>query len=192
MKATAILLINVYLLSTFQLTNAASSKMHANAVREEGKALLVWKVGLDNNNQLKLSSWSALRNPCTNWIGIRCNKVGKIAIFNVTSFGIKGIPNHLNFSSFPHLTTIEHFDNALYGSIPPNIGNLSELIYLSLPGNHFSGVIPIEICKLTTLRHLILFNNSFHRPIPQKIGLLSSLVELDLGENELTGNPHIH
>ncbi|XP_027150439.1 probable leucine-rich repeat receptor-like protein kinase At1g35710 [Coffea eugenioides] len=135
---------------------AAPKLQHAAALStaNEGKALLTWKSSLDNHSQSQLSSWSSSANPCSNWVGIRCNKAGRISGINITSSGIRGTLGHLNFSSLPHLTTIDLSQNALYGTIPSNIGNLSRLVLLNLESNNFSGVIPIQISHLTNLRKL--------------------------------------
>ena len=116
--------------------NAASDQMHAaSSTGSEGKALLTWKASLDNYSQSKLSSWSSSANPCSAWDGVRCNKAGRVSVINITSSGIKGTLDHLNFSSLPHLTTIELSQNALHGTIPSNIGNLSRLTNLAFWSN---------------------------------------------------------
>ncbi|CDP11415.1 unnamed protein product [Coffea canephora] len=166
-------------------TNAASEILSNG---DEGKALLTWKASLDNYSQSQLSSWSSSANPCSNWIGIRCNKAGRISIINITRSGIKGTLDHLNFSSLPYLTRVDLYYNAFYGTIPSHIGNLSRLIYLGLDSNHFNGAIPIEISQLTNLRFLYLSNNSFYGPIPKELMFLTSLVELSLVVNQFTGS----
>ncbi|CDP11076.1 unnamed protein product [Coffea canephora] len=158
--------------------------MHAaSSTGSEGKALLRWKASLDNYSQSKLSSWSSSANPCSAWDGVRCNKAGRVSVINITGSGIKGTLDHLNFSSLPHLTTIELSQNALHGTIPSNIGNLSRLTYLAFWSNQLSGAIPIEISQLTNLR----FFNKLSGWIPEEIGKLKSLTKLSLGDNTLTG-----
>ncbi|XP_027091698.1 uncharacterized protein [Coffea arabica] len=170
------------------LTAAPKLQHAALSTANEGKALLTWKSSLDNHSQSQLSSWSSSANLCSNWVGIRCNKAGRISGINITSSGIRGTLGHLNFSSLPHLTTIDLSQNALYGTIPSNIGNLSRLVLLNLESNNFSGVIPIQISHLTNLRYLSLSNNSLHGSIPKEVTFLKSLVELSLMLNDLTGS----
>jgi hypothetical protein len=53
-------------------------------------------------------------------------------------------------SEIGNLTNLTHLDlesNQLTGSIPPEIGNLTNLIWLRLDDNQLSGIIPDEICN---------------------------------------------
>ncbi|CAL5348592.1 unnamed protein product [Camellia sinensis] len=124
---------------------------------------------------------------CT-WLGIRCNKAGRVARIDLQSYGLKGTLSNLNFSSFPHLITLQLPNNSLYGTIPSHIGSLSRLTVLILALNDLSGTIPTEIGQLTNLRILFLNRNQIGGSIPQQIGLLNSLNELSLYANNLTGS----
>ncbi|CAL5417639.1 unnamed protein product [Camellia sinensis] len=152
----------------------------------EATALLTWKASLHNQSQTLLSSWVGT-NHCT-WLGIRCNMAGRVAHIDLQSCGLKGTLSNLNFSSFPHLLTLELLNNSLYGTVPPHIGSLWRLTNLSLPLNNLSGTIPTEIGQLTNLRILYMYGNQIGGSIPQQIGLLSSLNELSLSTNNITGS----
>ncbi|CAL5348613.1 unnamed protein product [Camellia sinensis] len=152
----------------------------------EPTALLTWKATLHNQTQTLLSSWVGT-NHCS-WLGIRCNKAGRVAHIDLHSYGLKGTLSNLNFSCFPHLLKLRLFNNSLYGTIPSHIGSLWRLTYLSLSLNNLSGTIPTEIGQLTNLRFLYLNRNPIGGSIPQQLGLLSSLNELGLYTNNLTGS----
>lgn len=77
--------------------------------------------------------------------------------------------------------------NALTGTLPPAIGNLTALDTLELYGNQLTGNIPSEIGKLISLNHLDLSPNQFTGTIPPEIGSLTALRVLWLNNNKLTG-----
>ena len=77
--------------------------------------------------------------------------------------------------------------NRLSGTLPPEIGDLTELRVLYLQYNRLSGTIPLEIGSLTQLRELLLYRNDFSGTIPLEIGGLTKLIELDLSYNDLSG-----
>ena len=83
----------------------------------------------------------------------------------------------------------------LSGVIPPEIGDLSELIRLRLnssslsdgPSNELTGSIPQELGNLSSLEWLSLAGNGLSGTIPSEIGNLTSLTYLWLYSNQLTG-----
>lgn len=91
---------------------------------------------------------------------------------------------------------IDLSNSCLYGEIPKEIGELSQLISLDLSSNRLEGTIPPEIGNLIQLTSLNLSNNIFlvmnstfmHERIriPPEIGNLIQLISLDL-----SGNQHI-
>ncbi|MFC1515612.1 fibronectin type III domain-containing protein, partial [Thermodesulfobacteriota bacterium] len=77
---------------------------------------------------------------------------------------------------------------SLSGSIPPELGNLTNLRRLHLDSNQLSGTIPTELGNLTNLWVLLLDSNQLSGTIPPEIGSLTNLEILGLGNNQLTGN----
>ena len=77
--------------------------------------------------------------------------------------------------------------NVLTGSIPAELGELSGLESLELPGNRLTGTIPPELGRLTRLRSLRLNHNRLTGPIPEELGEISGLRSLELNDNMLTG-----
>ena len=93
-------------------------------------------------------------------------------------------------SEIGNLTNLQYLtleNNQLTGVIPLEIGNLTNLEYLKLTNNQVSGDIPSEIWNLTNLRYLYLGGNQLTGEIPSEIENLTSLVDLKLGNNQLTG-----
>ena len=101
-------------------------------------------------------------------------------------------------------------DNELCGSIPPELGNLTNLTTLELTGNDrcedlpfdfvdrygidprgvvgLSGSIPPELGNLTNLISLDLGGNNLSGSIPSGLGNLTNLTELYLNNNSLAGS----
>ncbi|KAG9446113.1 hypothetical protein H6P81_012241 [Aristolochia fimbriata] len=80
------------------------------------------------------------------------------------------------------------FNNRFVGPIPTEIGDLTDLIFLDLSGNQLNGPIPSSIGKLVSLTNLNLFDNKLSGLLPSEIGNLTSLENLDLSSNELQGS----
>lgn len=95
------------------------------------------------------------------------------------------IPPELgNLSNLKHL--ILGISN-LSGQIPPELGNLSNLENVNLQWGNLTGSIPPELGNLSNLRRLLLNGNELEGPIPPELGGLGGLEAMDLGGNRLTG-----
>ena len=80
------------------------------------------------------------------------------------------------------LTILWLSDNALSGPIPSELGNLSNLWSLHLGGNALSGSIPAALGNLSNLGYLLLYGNALSGSIPAALGNLSNLGHLNLGQ----------
>ncbi|KAG2683178.1 hypothetical protein I3760_10G020800 [Carya illinoinensis] len=171
--------------------------LSSNADSAEVTALLKWKNTLSNQTQSRLRSWTSLptaspnsncsTDPCT-WFGISCNPAGSVVRMKLTSFGLQGTLNGFSFLSFPNLVYLDLSVNALFGSIPRQISDLSKLIYLNLSVNLLSGKILPEIGRLNSLAKLDLSQNLLEGPIPTSLGTLRHLILLYLRKNKLSGS----
>jgi len=104
---------------------------------------------------------------------------------NLLNSGLTGsIPSEIG--NLTNLTYLYLYNNELSGSIPPEIGNLTNLTWLWLYDNQLTGSIPSSIGNLTNLTGLFLNNNQLTGRIPSEIGNLTNLTNLDLSDNELT------
>lgn len=138
--------------------------IQATVPQAERDALVALYNSTDGDNWNDNTNW-LVGDPCdNNWYGVSCFVVEQITRLN---FGFNG--------------------NNLTGSIPAEIGNLSELRYLNLSNNRLRGVIPVQIGNLTKLQNLYVQSNFLVGEIPQEIGNLVNLIFLKLGGNNLNG-----
>ncbi|KAL5817161.1 hypothetical protein ACOSQ3_025539 [Xanthoceras sorbifolium] len=114
-----------------------------------------------------------------------CSKLERLGL-HVNQFG--GVLSHhvANLSTTLHIIDIGF--NPISGSIDPGIGNLVNLIALSMQFNQLTGTIPHVIGELKNLQVLELRGNSLQGSIPTSIGNLTVLTKLLLESNNLQGN----
>lgn len=122
----------------------------------------------------------------TDWDGISVenNRVRSLYL------GAQGI-SHTIPPAIGQLTSLSYlslFFNNLQGSIPTEIGNLTRLKTLELDSNSLTGNIPKELGNLTRLRTLTLDSNELTGSIPPELANLENLNFLHLNSNYLTGN----
>ena len=71
------------------------------------------------------------------------------------------------------------YDQRLTGTIPAELGGLTNLERLSLSDNYLTGTIPAELGGLTNLQSLTLYDNYLTGTIPAELGGLTNLQSLD-------------
>jgi hypothetical protein len=79
-------------------------------------------------------------------------------------------------------------ENNLHGTIPSEIGLLSELAVWGMERGGLTGTIPSEIGNLMNLIFLDLDYNDLTGSLPTELYSLSRLTQLDLNDNRLSGN----
>ena len=80
------------------------------------------------------------------------------------------------------------YNTGISGSIPPEIGHMSNLSYINLSDNQLTGTIPAEIGNLSNLGVLYMSTNQLTGTIPTTFNNLTNLMALSLFSNQLSGN----
>ncbi|XP_022733992.1 receptor kinase-like protein Xa21 [Durio zibethinus] len=115
--------------------------------------------------------------------------IGNLSVQEFVADGcnIKGsIPGEIGNVS--NLFYLNLDNNELTESIPTTIGRLRNLQRLSLQGNKLEGSFPTELCNLKSLSYLYLTGNKLAGSIPACIGDLVSLRHLFLGSNKFANS----
>ena len=86
-----------------------------------------------------------------------------------------------------HVTNLILSSEGLTGTIPAELGNLSNLKFLYLQHLQLTGTIPAELSNLSTLERLNLNHNQLTGTIPVELGGLANLEYINLRNNQLTG-----
>ena len=73
------------------------------------------------------------------------------------------------------------------GSIPHELGQLTDLNSLYLHSNRLSGAIPLDLGNLNGLTILWIADNELTGTIPSELAELTNLQRLGLGDNQLSG-----
>ena len=121
----------------------------------------------------------------TLWYGVTVVS-NRVTSLNITPFYLSGtIPAELG--DLTELKSIRLGFNDLTGSIPTELGNLTNLTELDLNSNDLTGTIPTELGSLANLTRLDLASNGLTGTIPTELGSLANLTRLALSGNDLTG-----
>jgi hypothetical protein len=124
----------------------------------------------------------------TNGDGWHRNSGWKTAPLNTDGFAMPGTEGLWDgvYLSGDNVDSITLSGNHLIGSIPSELGNLSNLHNLFLVGNQLSDRIPPELGKLSNLRCFWLNGNKLSGIIPSSFTNLKNIFQLDVGYNCLS------
>ncbi|KAG0602455.1 hypothetical protein M758_10G015700 [Ceratodon purpureus] len=115
-----------------------------------------------------LNSWTG-SDPCKNaWRGVVCTE-----------------PQGLGNVTF--VQELRLFNLNLGGTLAPELGNLSKLLYFDVMWNHMTGSIPSTFGKLTSMYLLLLNGNRFTGILPPELGNLSGLNRIQIDQNQISG-----
>ena len=134
---------------------------------------------------IKSANWQT-DAPLGEWYGVELDQQGRVQTLTLSQNNLAGsIPPEIG--KLTELTRLHLEANLLEGALPPEIGQLESLQWLGLYGNYLRGSIPLEIGELADLRVLDLAFNSFTGSIPAKVTRLPHLWYVGLFSNEVSG-----
>jgi hypothetical protein len=177
----------LFLYSLFSFTFTTSlPHIQPKCHQYESQALLHFKEGFVINNLASdnllgyptTASWNSSTD-CCSWDGIKCHEhTNHVIHVDLSSSQLYGkMDANSSLFRLVHLRILDLSDNDFnYSQIPPKIGELSQLKYLSLSRSLFSGEIPPQVSQLSKLLSLDLGCRAMLRPK----GSTSNLLQLKL------------
>ncbi len=152
--------------------------------QNECQALVSLYNSTGGSNWTDRAGWLVTNTPC-NWYGVFCNGGYVEEIFLGNNQLVGTIPGQLG--NLTNLKTLWLMQNQLVGDIPAELGSLVRLESLSLWANQLDGSIPSSLGGLASLVDLNLMSNELSGAIPPELGNLTNLQNLILADNQLSG-----
>jgi Leucine-rich repeat (LRR) protein len=150
----------------------------------ERQALIALYNATDGPNWNKNTNWNTAAS-VSDWEGVTVTN-GRVTILNLWVNNMTGtIPPEIG--NLTELTNLQFAINNLSGVIPPELGNLIKLEQLSLNDNNFTGNLPSQLGNLELLWNLDIKNNNLEGAIPPEFENLNSLRRIYLDNNSLVG-----
>ena len=148
-------------------------------------ALVALYDATDGANWTRSLNWST-DVPVADWAGVVVDDSGSVTGLSLRGAGLSGsIPAEVG--SLTDLGALDLSFNALSGPLPAEVGNLTSLVTLDLAYTRLSGSIPAEVGNLVGLEFLDLAYSGLSGPLPAEVGNLASLEFLSLVGNKLSG-----
>ena len=124
--------------------------------------------------------------PLREWFRVTTDAAGRVTELRLGGNGLTGsIPFELG--NLTNLQFLSLAQNELTGPLPGALGDLVNLTELYVQDNRLSAAIPAELGRLANLRFLNLAGNELSGRIPPELGNLANLVFLFLSGNALSG-----
>ncbi|GJN25354.1 hypothetical protein PR202_gb13173 [Eleusine coracana subsp. coracana] len=121
----------------------------------ERDALLAFKHGITKDPYGLLTSWRSGKD-CCQWSGITCSRHGHVVKLDLNrTLGDPPLVGQISLSllSLEHLEYLDLSGNFLQG-LPHLFGSLTKLEYLNLSNSSFFGSMPPQLGNLSNLRYL--------------------------------------
>ncbi|KAJ0783275.1 putative protein kinase RLK-Pelle-LRR-XI-1 family [Helianthus annuus] len=162
-----------------QLKNLRHLDLHSNQLNSS----IPYELGFCSN----LTFLALAGNSFTGELPLSLSNLTQITDLGLSENNFSGEISSELVTNWTRLVSLQVQNNLFTGTIPREIGLLSDLTLLFLYNNSFTGSIPLEIGNLENLLRLHLSDNQISGPLPSTIGKLVNLQSIKLHSNNLSG-----
>ncbi|CAI9753517.1 unnamed protein product [Fraxinus pennsylvanica] len=174
MSPTTIFRRNFHFLSLFYVLSFAAS--------DELQTLLTIKSAFKESRTKVFDSWDSSNSICS-FAGLTCDSNGFVKEIELSNQNLTGSIPFDSICKLPSLEKLSLGFNSLYGRVTEELSNCTELKYLDLGNNFFSGPFP-EISSISGLVYLYANASGFSGIFPwNSLENLTNLAVLSLGDN---------
>ncbi|MCD9559017.1 Receptor-like protein kinase 7 [Datura stramonium] len=158
--------------------------------QDELQLLMQFKSTLKTTQSSQLFDTWTPQNSICNFTGIICDSTSQLVKeINLSEQNLSGVVSFDSLCSLQSLEKLSLGSNFLYGRVSDHLKNCTNLQYLDLGDNSFSGKVP-NLSSLRQLEFLILNRSGFSGSFPwSSLGNLTSLTFLSLGDNLFDKSP---
>ena len=168
------------------LLSGGNALAQGNVATTDREALVALYDATDGSNWTTSTNWKTTA-PLKDWSGVTAPAGDSVIVLSLIYNNLTGsIPAQLGNLTNLWILNLAH--NQLIGSIPATLGDLTNLTSLQLADNQLSGSIPATLGDLTNLTGLQLADNQLSGSIPATLGDLTNLTGLWLFSNQLSGS----
>ncbi len=147
-------------------------------------ALVALFNATNGTNWATSTNW--LQGPLSTWHGVTVDRNGRVTELNLGSNQLAGsIPSDLG--QLTELQVLLLHQNQLTGAIPDALGNLFNLRSLDFGNNQLTGAMPATFGQLGSLQQLVISFNQLNGPLPTFWSEMGSLTQIILTGNQFTG-----
>ncbi|KAL3912112.1 MAG: hypothetical protein SGILL_007015 [Bacillariaceae sp.] len=133
------------------------------------------------------SEWTEFGTSECTWKGVTCDSTYVVIALDLKENALSGsIPPEIKLVRYLQSLTLS--GNAIGGNLPVALAEMSELVDLQLSGNELAGPVPPEYGSLDMLTTFDVSSNALTGTIPSSIGNMGNLEVLNLCSNDFSGN----
>ncbi|MCY4600682.1 MAG: hypothetical protein OXF27_12290 [Acidobacteria bacterium] len=165
-------------------TDAALQGTQGSTAKDRA-ALVALYDATDGANWTNNTNWKTSA-PLPEWYGVQTNPSGRVTALDLRDNALNGsLPTQLG--NLTYLSWLVLLNNDLTDTIPATLRKLDHLDTLDLGGNALTGDVPAWLGDLSNLRNLLLWGNELTGTIPTALRKLNKLEWLNLSGNALAG-----